>query len=66
MPARLARKQALIQEFIQAIKLSGGNVLVLEWGHPARLSISRSDQDRIVVLLYIWNMTHGGYPRDPN
>jgi putative restriction endonuclease len=62
----LPRKNALIQRFVEAVTLSGWNVLILRDEHPAKLSIFRSEQERIVILLYIWNMTHGGYPRNPD
>ncbi|MGB7747915.1 MAG: HNH endonuclease [Verrucomicrobiia bacterium] len=62
----LPRKSALIQGFIEAIKLSGWNVLVIRNGHPAKLAIFREGTNSSSVLLYIWNMTHGGSPRNPN
>jgi putative restriction endonuclease len=62
----LPRKPALIQRFVEAIRLCGWNVLQLTFDHPAKLSVFKAGEDRIPVLLYIWNMTHGGYPRDPN
>ena len=65
MPSTVPRigKGTLIQRFIDGVKLSGWNVLVLADGHPAKLAIFRG-QERAVVLLYIWNMTYGGYPRN--
>jgi putative restriction endonuclease len=64
MPAAL-RKPQLIGEFINAVESCGWDVLILKGEHPAKLSVFNGDQ-RIIVWLYIWNLTHGGYPRDPN
>lgn len=64
MPARIS-KPYLLQRIISAVKASGWSVIVLDAAHPFRLSVFRGDQ-RIRVLCYIWNLTHGGYPRNPN
>jgi putative restriction endonuclease len=64
MASRLS-KSDLLKRIITAVKASGWNALVLSPVHPFRLSIFLSEQ-RIIVLCYIWNLTHGGYPRDPN
>jgi putative restriction endonuclease len=58
-------KLNLLERIILAAKASGWNSIVLSSEHPFRLSLFRDDQ-RIVVLCYIWNLTHGGYPRNPN
>src|SRR6185437_7998884 len=58
-------KSALLQQITDATKASGCNSIILESAHPFKLSIFREDQ-RISVLCYIWNLTHGGYPRSPN
>jgi len=58
-------KSDLLQRIIVAVKASGWNAILLSSEHPFKLSLFRSDQ-RIVVLCYIWNLTHGGYPRNPN
>ncbi|MCO5051067.1 MAG: HNH endonuclease [Verrucomicrobiae bacterium] len=58
-------KSDLLQRILAAIKLSGWNAIVLSVAHPFKLSLFCGEQ-RVVVLCYIWNMTHGGYPRNPN
>ena len=58
-------KSDLLQRIIAAVKASGWNAIVLSSEHPFKLSFFRGDQ-RVVVLCYIWNLTHGGYPRNPN
>jgi putative restriction endonuclease len=58
-------KSDLLQRIIAAVKASGWNAIVLSSEHPFKLSLFRGDQ-RVVVLCYIWNLTHGGYPRNPN
>ena len=58
-------KSDLLQRIISAVKVSGWNAIVLSPEHPFKLSLFHGDQ-RISVLCYIWNMTHGGYPRNPN
>jgi putative restriction endonuclease len=55
----------LLQRIIAAVKASGWNSILLSSEHPFKLSLFRGDQ-RVVVLCYIWNLTHGGYPRNPN
>jgi len=50
---------------IAAVKGSGWNAIVLSSEHPFKLRIFRGDQ-RVVTLCYIWNLTHDGYPRNPN
>lgn len=59
------RKPDLLQRIIAAVKASGWNGIALSPEHPFKLSLFRDDQ-RVVVLCYIWNLTHGGYPRNPN
>ncbi len=58
-------KSDLLQRIIAAIKASGWNAIVLSSEHPFKVSLFRGDQ-RAVALCYIWNLTHGGYPRNPN
>jgi putative restriction endonuclease len=58
-------KSDLLQRIIAAIKASGWNAIVLSAEHPFGVSLFRGDQ-RVVALCYIWNLTHGGYPRNPN
>lgn len=64
MAIRLA-KQDLLQRVLEAVRASGWNAIVLSQAQPFRLSIFDSNTT-LVVLCYIWNMTHGGYPRNPN
>ncbi len=54
-------KSDLLQRIIAAVKASGWNAIVLSSEHPFKLSLFRGEQ-RVVVLCYIWNMTHGGLP----
>jgi len=63
--AQRVSKSDLLQRIVAAVKASGWNAIVLSPNHPFELSLFRADQ-RLVVLCYIWNLTHGGYPRDPN
>jgi putative restriction endonuclease len=63
MAARIS-KSDLLQRIVEAIKASGWDVIVLSASHPFRLSLF-SGGERFVVLCYIWNLTHGGYPRNP-
>jgi putative restriction endonuclease len=58
-------KSDLLRRIIVAVTASGWSAIVLSTGHPFKLSILRGDQ-RVVVFCYIWNLTHGGYPRNPN
>jgi len=58
-------KLGLLQRIIAAVEASGWSAIVLSPERPLKLSIFRGDQ-RVVVLCYIWNLTHGGYPRNPN
>jgi putative restriction endonuclease len=62
----ITRKPELIHEFITGVKESGWNAILINTGHPAKLSVFKSGFESYSVLLYIWNITHGGYPRDPN
>lgn len=58
-------KPELLQRVIAAIKASGWAAIVLDATHPFKVSLLQEDQ-RITILCYIWNLTHGGYPRNPN
>jgi putative restriction endonuclease len=62
-PSPRAGKNTLIQRFVGGVELSGWNVLVLAGGHPCKMAMIRGEE-RHVVLLYIWNMTYGGHPRN--
>ena len=63
--AALISKPELLQRVLEAFKVSGWNAIVLSPAHPFEISLFRGEQ-RLVVLCYIWNLTHGGYPRNPN
>src|SRR6266404_478046 len=58
-------KGDLLQRVISAAKASGWNTIVLSPVHPFRLSLFQGNQ-KTLLLCYIWNLTHGGYPRNPN
>jgi len=64
MPTRITKPE-LLQRIIAAIKASGSAAIVLDSEHPFKLSLFREDQ-RITILCYIWNLTHGGRPRSEN
>src|SRR6266536_4991650 len=57
-------KQDLLREVIDAISASGWSVSYYEVPprHPFRLHIYRGNET-VDVLLYIWNITHGGRGR---
>lgn len=61
-------KPQLIQRVVTAIKRSGYNALFIDdSAHPAHLAVSSpGTSDSFKLSVYIWNLTHGGYPRDPN
>lgn len=65
--AQVLRKPKLLDLVVDAIHASGWDVLLLSArnGHPFRLSVFKGDT-RLTLVIYIWNLTHGGYPRDPN
>lgn len=65
--ATLLRKPRLLDLIIASIRLCGWDVLLLTASdeHPFQLSVFKGDS-RLHLRIYIWNMTHGGYPRDPN
>lgn len=64
MPSRIP-KRAILTRVLEAIRASGWNCIILSDSHPFRLAVSRGET-RERVLSYSWNLTHGGYPRDPN
>ncbi len=64
MPTRIS-KSHLLQRMLAAVNASGWNAIVLSHEHPFKLSLFRGEQ-RVVVRCYIWNITHGGYPRTPD
>ena len=58
-------KKQLISRVLDAVRLCGWNAMLLNDAHPLKLSVFRDD-DTHRLILYIWNITHGGYPRNPN
>lgn len=65
--AKILRKPRLLDLVIEAIHLCGWDVLILSAReeHPFTLFVFQGDT-KISLLVYIWNLTYGGYPRDPN
>jgi len=64
MPKRISKSE-MLDRVLQAIRASGWASVVLSDSHPFRLTLVR-EGTRCLTLCYIWNLTHGGYPRDPN
>src|SRR5438067_4099347 len=66
MATRL-RKPRLLDLLIRSVRLCGWDVLVLSARneHPFHLSVFKGDS-REALRIYIWNMTYGGYPRNPD
>jgi putative restriction endonuclease len=58
-------KAEMLAAVLKSIQASGWDAIVLNRSHPFRISMYRGD-NRVIFLCYIWNLTHGGYPRDPN
>jgi putative restriction endonuclease len=58
-------KAEMLAVILESIRASGWDAIILNRSHPFRISMYRGD-DRVIFLCYIWNLTHGGYPRDPN
>ena len=58
-------KEELSQRVFQAIKDGGWNALSLSLiqEHPIRFQMYKG-QERFVVRVYIWNLTHGGAQED--
>lgn len=65
--AKILRKPKLLDLVVEAIHACGWDVLILSSpdDHPFALSIFKGDT-KVSLLVYIWNLTHGGIPRDPN
>lgn len=55
-------KRELLRRFELAIQEEGAHLIYLSrpGEHPARYAIVHSDGRTSRVLVYIWNMTHGG------
>ncbi len=64
MSIRLS-KSNLLQRVLSAARASGWNPIPLGEDHPFRIALARGESQE-TVLCYIWNLTYGGYPRDPN
>ena len=58
-------KAKLLEAVLDSIRASGWNAIILNSAHPFRISMYRGES-RVIFHCYIWNLTHGGYPRDPN
>ena len=65
--AKILRKPRLLDLVVKAIHACGWDVLILSSrdDHPFALSLFKGDT-KVSLLVYIWNLTHGGFPRDPN
>jgi len=55
----LLTKSQLLETGVAAIRESGWNVLYISDSHPFQLQMYRGDQS-FRLLIYIWNITHGG------
>jgi putative restriction endonuclease len=63
LPRPRLNKEQLLDSFVRAVESAGWSVGVIgTLSHPFRLYLYR-DQDSFNVLLYIWNITHGGRNR---
>jgi putative restriction endonuclease len=58
-------KAKMLTVVLKSIQACGWDAIVLNRSHPFRISRYHGDS-RVIFLCYIWNLTHGGYPRDPN
>jgi putative restriction endonuclease len=58
-------KTEMLTAVLKSIQASGWDAIVLNRTHPFRISMYRGET-RVIIVCYIWNLTHGGYPRDPN
>ena len=65
--ANVLRKPKLLDLLIEAIHACGWDVLILSahGNHPFRLAVLKGES-RLTLLVYIWNLTHGGGRRDAN
>jgi putative restriction endonuclease len=65
--AKILRKPRLLDLVVEAIHACGWDALILSSrdDHPFALSMFKGDT-KVSLLVYIWNLTHGGFPRDPN
>lgn len=60
-------KPNLLQRVLDAIDLSGWNALVMRSRNPFSLRVFRAnDAERIDLIVYIWNVTHGGGAARPS
>lgn len=58
-------KEALLNRIAGAVRDSGWNLLFLNAEHPFTLKMYR-DQESLRLLVYIWNVTHGGGSARPH
>jgi putative restriction endonuclease len=58
-------KTEMLTAVLRSIQASGWDAILLNRSHPFRISMYRGETG-VIFLCYIWNLTHGGYPRDPN
>jgi putative restriction endonuclease len=65
--ATLLRKPRLLDLILSSVRLCGWDVLLSSAtdDHPFHLSVFKGDS-RQRLRIYIWNMTYGGYPRNPD
>ncbi|MCX8155414.1 MAG: HNH endonuclease [Verrucomicrobiae bacterium] len=64
MAVRL-KKAVLLERMVAGLRLSGWNAAVLRAEHPFEVSLVHPELC-LVVICYIWNLTYGGKPRNPN
>ena len=58
-------KQELLERILDAIRHSGYQPIVLSDVHPFIIVFSSGEYSQR-IRCYIWNLTHGGFPRNPN
>jgi putative restriction endonuclease len=65
--AKILRKPKLLDLVVDAVRACGWDCLILSSRdvHPFALSIFKGDT-KVSLLVYMWNLTYGGFPRDPN
>ncbi len=65
--AKILRKPRLLDRVVEAVRACGWDVLILSSrdDHPFALSVFKGDT-KVSLLVYVWNLTYGGFPRDPN
>jgi putative restriction endonuclease len=65
--AHLPTKSQLLWRVERALESGGGNLLYLSTrhAHPARYVVTYPSEERQRLLVYIWNLTHGGGKKRP-